>query len=186
MTGSPRLVCFAGVSGAGKDTAGAYLTERHRFVRVAVADPMKDVMMQLFGLSREQLWGDARNLPDPRLGRPPRELYQQFGAACRDIDPEVWIRSFRSRVAALLAEGHRVVCTDLRTSGEWKAARELGGTVWLLERPGAGAPDTMAADATETDLSAAGADRFDGVIANEGSVAELHARIEAALTVHPG
>lgn len=181
MSAPQTLVCFAGVSGAGKDTAGTYLVERHGYKRVAVADALKETMMTLFGLSWEQLWGEARNRPDPRLGRAPRELYQEFGSACRGIDPEVWIRPFRTRIETLLSHGERVVCTDLRTLEELRVVKALGGTVWLLTRTGAGAPGTMALDRTETELSQAEDGLFDEVIPNDGSPIDLHGRIEAAL-----
>ncbi|HET7462267.1 MAG TPA: hypothetical protein VFJ82_13525 [Longimicrobium sp.] len=179
MTG-PCLISLAGVSGAGKDTAGAYLAERHGYVRVAVADPMKELMMRLFGLSREQLWGDERNVPCARLGRPPRELYQQFGRACREIDADVWVKAFRHTVHERLARSERVVCTDVRMLAEARVVRELGGSVWHLRRAGAGAPGALSLDATETEV-VAGFDGFDAVIDNDGSVADLHTRLDEVL-----
>jgi hypothetical protein len=177
------LVCLAGVSGAGKDTAGAYL-ERLGFTRVAVADALKRAMMQLFGLTEAQLWGDARNEPDPRLGRAPRALYQEFGEACVRIDPDVWQRPFRRQVEALLQQGRSVVCTDLRTMDELRTAKELGGTIWLLTRSGAGAPGAMALHRTEREVSEAPRQFFDEVIANDGTPVELHARLDGALAAH--
>jgi hypothetical protein len=182
----PGLVALAGVSGAGKDSAARYLAERHGFRRVAIADPLKETMMALFALTREQLWGDARNLPDPRLGRAPRELYQQFGRACREIDPDVWIRGFRARAAELLGGGERVVCTDLRTLAELRMVRELGGSAWLLRRPSAGAPGALAFDATETELGAVEEGRFDSVIWNDGTPAMLHHRLDQAFRCAAG
>jgi hypothetical protein len=177
------FVCLAGVSGAGKDTAGAYL-EGSGFTRVAVADALKRAMMQLFDLTEVQLWGSARNEPDPRLGRSPRALYQEFGRACVRIDPDVWLRPFRAQVEALLSQGRSVVCTDLRTLAEFRTAKELGGRVWLLTRSGAGAPGSMALHGTEQELSQAPLHWFDEVITNNGSLAELHATIDRGLAAH--
>jgi len=183
VSGGGKLVCLAGISGSGKDAAGAYLAHRHAFQRLAFADPLKDLMMEIFGLTREQLWGDERNVPHPRLGRPPRELYQDFGGACREIDPDVWIRRFRDRLDGLLGAGGAVVCTDLRTLAELRAVKEMGGTTWLIERPGAGAPGRMAMDATETELARAPRDLFDHVIRNDGPTLEhLHHALDHALT----
>lgn len=176
-----RLVALAGVSGAGKDAAAAHLAARHGFVRLALADPLKETMMELFGLTREQLWGEGRNVPDPRLGHAPRALYQRFGEACREIDPEVWLRPFRKRVTELLSAGESVVCTDLRTHAEHRMARELGGSVWLLRRPGAGAPGAMALDRTETELTSAEESTFDAVIWNDGSLGLLSDRLDHTL-----
>lgn len=181
MSAGRGLVCLAGVSGSGKDTAGAYLADRHGFERVALADPLKEAMMALFSLRRDQLWGDERNTPDPRLGRTPRELYQQFGSVCRVIDPDVWLRPFRTRVENMLSAGRRVVCTDLRTPEELRMAREMGAAIWRIERSGAGAPGAMALDATERALSGLPPEAFDRVIGNDGSLAQLHQELERAL-----
>ncbi|MCP3138133.1 deoxynucleotide monophosphate kinase family protein [Pyxidicoccus xibeiensis] len=183
---NPRnFICLAGVSGAGKDTVGSLLTRHHGFERVAIADPMKAILMTLFQLSPDQLWGDGRNSVDPRLGKSPRELYQRFGQTCVELDAEVWLRPFRLRVESLLKAEGRVVCTDLRTSREWKLARALGAELWLVERPGAGAPGALASHATEREAAGAERAQFDAVILNDGSLEALRSRVEETLCRAP-
>jgi hypothetical protein len=180
---SPRnFICLAGVSGAGKDTVGGLLIRHRGFERVAIADPMKAILMTLFQLSPDQLWGEGRNVVDSRLGMAPRELYQRFGQACVELDPEVWLRPFRLRVESLLGSGGKVVCTDLRTANEWKVARALGATLWLVDRPGSGAPGAMAGHATEREAAGAERARFDAVILNDSTLETLDLRIQQALT----
>ncbi|HEX8392150.1 MAG TPA: AAA family ATPase [Longimicrobium sp.] len=181
MSAGPQLIALAGVSGSGKDTVGEFLASRHGYVRVAFADPIKHAMMALFGLEREQLWGERRNQADARLGRSPRELYQQFGKACREIDPLVWVRAFRTEVEGRLCKNERVVCTDLRMRPEFDAVREIGGAAWLVTRPGSGAPGMLANDTTETEVARMDEGCFDAVIRNNGSMAELEMRLSAAL-----
>lgn len=59
------------VAGAGKDEVAKRLSERHGFVTVALADPIKRICRDVFDFSEEQLWGPsaARNAPDPRYLR---------------------------------------------------------------------------------------------------------------------
>lgn len=175
------FICLAGLSGTGKDAAGAHFAAQHGFERAALADPLKRAMMRLFDLDEAQLWGDRRNVVDPRLGRAPRELYQRFGRACVEIDPEVWLRPFRAHVEAILARAGKVVCTDLRTAQELRAAREMGGAIWLVTRRGAGAPGLLAHDATELLAASLGAADVDVVLANESTLADLGEAITAAL-----
>lgn len=175
------VVCLAGVSGAGKDTAGRHMRRRHGFQRVSIADPLKEAVAELFGMSRRQLWGHMRDTRDPRLGKTPRELYQWFGRACVEVDPEVWIRPFRDRVREILSRGGQVVCTDLRTRDELQIVRSLGGAVWLIEREGAGAPGTAAMHTTEIEVARAPHELFDRVIRNDCGVAELHSNLDRAL-----
>jgi hypothetical protein len=181
MSPLPGFICLAGASGAGKDTLGSLLAEAHGYQRVALADPLKVTMMGLFGLSREQLWGEARNVPDARLGRAPRELYQRFGQVCVELDPEVWLRPFRERVESLRREGGRVVCTDLRTPREFEVAREMGAVLWLVVRPGAGAPGALGQHATERGVAAFEASRFHRVLHNTDTLEHLRQGLAEAL-----
>jgi|JI9StandDraft_1071089.scaffolds.fasta_scaffold289912_2 hypothetical protein len=174
-------VCLCGRSGAGKDTVGKYLEQAHGFRRIAIADPMKRIAMELFDLNLDQLWGDLRDVPHERLGGTPRELYQCFGDACRRLDPDVWIRRWCVAVQEALAAGHSVVCTDLRTPEELLAARARGARVWLVRRHGAGAPGQAGEHPTERALPDLPDAAFDRCIDNDGSVAELHACVEATL-----
>ncbi|WP_163870481.1 hypothetical protein [Myxococcus eversor] len=174
MSTPPSLICLSGVSGSGKDTLGGFLATKHGYERVALADPIKWTLMGLLQLDPAQLWGERRNEVDPRFGRMPRELYQRFGQACVELDSEVWLRPFRLRVEAILRSGGRVVCTDLRTQAEWRMARELGASIWLIERPGAGAPGALARHSTEMELKERDRSSFDVVLRNDSSPGALY------------
>lgn len=178
MSGAPRLVALVGVSGAGKDTAADYLGERHGFRRVAFADPLKEWVRTIFALSHEQLWGEERNCRDDRLNLTPRELYQRFGDACRELDPDVLLRAFRSATEAARAAGERLVCTDVRTRAEFDALRAGGWRLFRVVRPGAGAPGSAGEHATETGLRSVADAEFDGVLHNAGTVVELHTQLD--------
>jgi hypothetical protein len=181
MSPVPEFLCLAGASGAGKDTVGAMLTGLHGYQRVALADPLKTVMMGLFGLSAEQLWGSTRNVPDARLGRSPRELYQRFGQVCVELDPEVWLRPFVAQVDSLRRMGKRVVCTDLRTPREFEVARQQGASLWLVTRSGAGAPGVLAQHPTERGVAEFEPSRFHRVLRNEGPLEHLRQELTKAL-----
>jgi hypothetical protein len=57
--------------GTGKDTVADALADEHSFVKVALADPMKRFCQDVYGFSRDQLWGpsSSRNAPDERYPR---------------------------------------------------------------------------------------------------------------------
>lgn len=176
-----QYICLCGRSGAGKDTAGDYLERTHGFRRIAIADPLKQVVQQLFDLDHDQLWGEQRNAPHARLGRTPRELYQAFSDMCRGLDPDVWIRRWSAAVQEALAAGHSVVCTDLRTREELLAARARGARVWRIHRAGSGAPGRAGEHPTERALAELPDAEFDRCINNDGDLAALYACVEAAL-----
>lgn len=111
---SELFLALSGVSRAGKDTVADVLVERHGFVKIALADEVKRILGELFGLSAEQLWGDCKNLPDPRFdsyryaidarypeatdvaerpeGLAPREMFQKTGDGWgRGLYEHVWV-----------------------------------------------------------------------------------------------
>lgn len=64
------IVGISGLSGSGKDEVGKVLVEQHHFVRVAFADIMKRICMEVFDFTEEQVWGDGKNKPDGRYKLP--------------------------------------------------------------------------------------------------------------------
>jgi hypothetical protein len=60
-----------GSANSGKDTVADHLVEKHGFVKVALADPMKRFCMEVYDFTEEQLWGPSpmRNAPDKRYPR---------------------------------------------------------------------------------------------------------------------
>jgi hypothetical protein len=173
MTRKPpvMLIGLAGKSGAGKDTAADFICSRDGFVRVAIADPIKEATGLIFGLTKDQLWGAGRNVVDPRYEQTPRELYQALGSACRSIHSEVWLRRWREAIVDRLAAGQRVVVPDVRLPGEIYLVHELGGVVWRIERPNARAPGLAGLDVTEMALDAS--DEMDAVIVNDRTKEQL-------------
>jgi hypothetical protein len=76
-----RLVGISGAAGVGKDTATHRLVDKHGFVQIALADPIKRFVYQTFDFSEKQLWGPSslRDKPDSR--------YQKY---CGDSIDESW------------------------------------------------------------------------------------------------
>lgn len=177
---APRIIALVGLSGAGKDTVGEILAT-HRYQRVALADSMKRHVGAVFDLDDEQLWGEGRNTRIERLGCTPRELYQRFSDACRQLDPDVWLRPWKRELERRLADRARVLCTDVRTKQEFEQVRALGGRVWRITRPGAGAPGAAGMHATERELAELPNRAFDRVIDNDGDLDDLRMKVESSL-----
>jgi len=124
------IVGICGLAGSGKDEVGKILVEKHGFVAIAIADPMKRFLMEVFDFSEDQLWGpsEERNRPDKRYvswtaniphmlteealklhpgGQvpqylTPRHALQQLGTEWgRSCYPDVWVE-YTMRVAKLL------------------------------------------------------------------------------------
>jgi hypothetical protein len=50
-----KVIALSAFKTSGKDTVANYLCEKHDFKRVAFADPLKDLVTQIFGLERSDL-----------------------------------------------------------------------------------------------------------------------------------
>lgn len=141
------LIGLLGHKGAGKDTLGRVLTEKHGYTRASFADDLRlEVFKALVRTSKteqapkivesqndynaflsyvEAHKHDALDLPSGW----PRQLLQAWGQMRRDIyGDDYWI----NRIA--LGEG--VVVTDVRFPNEAAAIKKAGGILWRVVRPG--------------------------------------------------
>lgn len=103
-----------------------------------------------------------------------RALLQEYGTEVRRADyAGYWVDRWRDR---LCNEGHvDVVAPDTRYPNEVHMARSLGGYVVLVTRPGA--PVDLSHESER--LPAKWAGGWDYVFVNDGTVADLHAKVRA-------
>lgn len=174
-----RLVGISGKSGSGKDTIAAHLGERYAFRRVAIADRLKRMTLETFALAPDQLWGAGRDTLDPRWDLTPREIYQRLGDALRNIHPETLVRGWIADTRSMLEEGVSVVTPDIRTPLEVVALRGAGGELWRVRRGEPLLRGAAAEHLTETALD--DLRDVDVDLVNDGSIADLIARVDAAI-----
>jgi len=58
---APKLVGLAGRAGSGKSTCAAWLVEHRQAVEFSLAEPLKLLAMDVFGFSREQVFGTQKD-----------------------------------------------------------------------------------------------------------------------------
>jgi len=155
-----------GQAKSGKDTLADYLVEKHGFVRIALADEIKRIMMRIYDMSEEQLWGDSKETPDTRypiFGRgfmTPRVGMQLIGTeVVRQLYQDTWI-DLGMKYARLVLEGTHyydrtkgvlpnrrisrlfrrkpagVAIPDIRFKNEVQGVHAEGGNIIRLKRPG--------------------------------------------------
>lgn len=177
---------ITGYMRSGKDAVAAYLCERHGYTRFAFGDELKRYANEIFNVEE---------------GTKPRELYQWFGQTMRQRDPDVWVRKCFAEIQKyhVICEveyesGYannllRAVITDLRQPNEYARCRAEGYVIIRVKAPEAlriqraiESADTFnLSDLThETELHV---DSFevDYEITNDGTLAELYAKVEAIL-----
>ena len=136
----PIIIALTGPAGCGKDTVGIIITtelqrkQEYAYSLEALAFPMKQFCMDLFGWSYDQMYGSSelRNKPDPD-GLTPRKALQTLGTEWgRALREDVWVDALLSRIERNAAHWHIPcvsVVTDLRFPNEARRIREAGGLI---------------------------------------------------------
>lgn len=167
------LIALTGPAGCGKTTAARYLIERHDFVRVRFADPLKR-MLGALGLSSEQIDGAEKESPcDLLCGQTSRWAQQylgtEWGREC--IDEGLWVHHWR--LACDEAVGRNIVVDDCRFPNEVSAIRDDGGFVIRIDGRGGDIGDDHISERAITAPMLS--------IGNAGSVEQFHERLDALL-----
>lgn len=173
------LVGVCGKAGAGKDTAGDYLIKSHGFKKIALADPIKRIVKDVFVLDDYTVYDRiAREQP---LEKWPnwtvRKLLQFIGTEMfRDnIDDAIWVKSLWYRIQE--DKTNNYVVTDVRFPNELQFFRDNakhGEFICLkIVRPGYNGNVGLTGHASEAyDLQG------DFEIVNDGSYQDLYNKID--------
>ncbi len=142
-----RDVALIGQARSGKDTVGSRLVERYGYTRLAFADPLKEmaidinpyvptvpgVCVRLASLIADVGWEYAKeHYPEVR------RILQHTGQTVRDRDPDYWVRVL---VRRMLDTPGPIVVTDVRYPNELETLRNYGFRTVRIIRPSLGDPD---------------------------------------------
>lgn len=147
-------LAISGKARRGKDTLRTPLIEEHGIVPVSFADPMREVMRHVTGLSAEELEAiktkrttpeiraklppSLRALSDEELGDRYRNTMQFLGTECYRVQwaPDTWTFEFEKRLAnAVDAGAPGVVLADLRFENEFTYLKEKGFAMVRISGP---------------------------------------------------
>lgn len=182
---------------SGKDTIGNYLVEKHGFVRVGFADKVRESLYKLNPLVHVG-WHDpievqkyleynawqvirVRDLVDTfgwetaKAVREVRELLQRMGTEVgrETLRETIWLELLEKKVRPILADGGRVVVTDMRFDNEATILSALGRTRLIkVTRPGAVPPNGHKSEGGLSDFF------IDYHLKNNGTIADLTHQVE--------
>jgi len=153
------IIGFAGKKLVGKDTAGLYVAQKYGLKKVAFADLLKKIAFMI--------WRIDFSTMDPAEKERKRIYLQALGDIVRDIDDESWVN------ALFYNEGHdNLVICDVRYPNEVVNIKDMGGFVIKIER------NTGLEDGHRSENSMDQFKCFDAVFTNDGSIHELHSKID--------
>jgi len=130
-------IAITGKLRSGKSTISNHLVTAHGFTPVSFGGALKLYAEKMFKHSNVYK-SEPITRPDPFGGvetisyRKPRRLFQDFGQAMRELDPDIWIDHVAERIrlieleAAAKSEQARIIIDDLRQPNEYEWARASG------------------------------------------------------------
>lgn len=140
---SNKLILVHGLKFAGKSQVAERLMGDHGYVRVKMADPLKNMIRSLLrdaGLDADTIErcveGDMKEVPLEQLcGRTTRYAMMMLGNEWRDLlHDKLWAYIAASKIEALLADGRRVVVDDIRYPHEIEILERFNPVKWVITR----------------------------------------------------
>ena len=188
-----RDIALIGRMGSGKDAIAAHLCSAHGYTRIAFADGVRDMALEIdpliAGRTVINMFGDAGNEVfrlseivgeagwDAAKREHPevRRILQHCGMTVRRLQSYLWLNAGLAKLDAL--DFADAVFTDVRFTNEADALRDRGFAVVRVVRASAQAAEG-AQHVSETEL-----DDYpvDDVVYNDGSLADLAQSVDAML-----
>ena len=166
---------------SGKDTLANYLQDvfnekyNRRFKLVAFAEALKKMCRENFDLSIEQLWGNAKEIPDKKykkmgLGEywTPREIMQEIGEFYRKIDYDFWVRTLDNYIESNKFKD--VIITDIRYINECRYVKSKQGFLIKIVRD---VDNKIHGSNHESETNLDNYRDFDLIISNNGTINDL-------------
>lgn len=182
------IIGLCGAAGCGKSTVAGHLRSSHKFIDMALADPLYDMVSAMLGQPKEWLKDRAnKEQAIDWVGMSPRRVLQllgtEFGRGV--LGDDIWIRHLMRRIdattRAMNSYWSREVdisfaVSDVRFDNEASAIKSRGGAIWKVVRPGQPAiPGNHSSEGGVSDSL------VDIVITNDGTVRSLEAAVDEAL-----
>jgi len=131
------IIGLTGQAQSGKTTIAMELVKRG-FVKLSLADPIKEILTKIYDLSPAQISGYLKEEIDPRYDISPRFMMQMLGTeVARNIHEDTWVMHLHRRIL-----GHQyddpmvnIVVDDIRYDNEAEGIRSWGGCIVGILRP---------------------------------------------------
>ena len=126
------IIGLTGKARSGKDTVAEHLALAHGFHHYWFSKPMKEACRSMFGWDDAHLYGDLKEVVDPRFGISPRVALQTLGTEWgrNTINSDLWIL----RAQKEMEQHDCIVISDCRFDNEAEAVLSAGGIVIEVSR----------------------------------------------------
>ena len=140
------IIGICGLIGSGKGSVADILVQEHNYIKLAVADKLKDGVASVFGWDRQMLEGDNAESRKWREQKDefwtqetgneitPRLVLQLFGTDCmrNGFYDGIWVSLVKQELQKNPEQNY--VIPDVRFENEAKMIRSLGGKICQVRR----------------------------------------------------
>ena len=178
------IIGITGRKQNGKDTIADNLLQ-YGFIKRSFADSLKEGSMKIFGFTKEQGYGDLKEVIDEEWGVTPRQVLQfvgtdlfrgHMGELIEGLGPGFWVKVIVTFYKRMLKDdpNAKLVVPDLRFPDEVDAIHDLGGIVIKVKRPGYDTSD----DCHESELMIDKIQNCEYFVDNDGSFEDLWKKVD--------
>ena len=182
------LIGIVGYAHHGKSTTADFF-KTLGFTEYAFADPLKSVVMAMFGFTKEQCYDiKLKEVVDPFWGISPRTALIAVGEhnaeKLKDLMPDLdlgefrrlWIRKFEREYSENKWNEKNIIVSDIRHADEANAIKKLGGYILRVHNPRIKMDEAFRQSASEQRVRDI---RFDGILINDSNKIDLYRDVTA-------
>jgi len=177
------LIGICGKAGAGKDTIADYLVQKHLFKKIALADPIKRMVKDVFVLDDNTVYDRvAREQPLPQWnGWTVRKFLQVIGTELfrKNIDDSIWVKSLWYRVKEDPSSNY--VVSDIRFPNELTYLKANCSDFFTIKVKRQGCDGNVGLKGHESEAYDLESDYF---IENNGLFEDLYTKVDGILFTH--
>lgn len=165
------IIGLAGYAQSGKDTFASILVEKYGFTRLAFADKVRELALEIRPSLRTPY--GVEDWDELKKEESVRELLQDLGLGVRKvIGSNTWVDLVMEQI---IDDEQNVVITDVRFPNEVQAIKAAGGKVGRISRPGVNAVNDHYSEHALANVA------LDFAIENDGDLNDLNEVVEFAL-----
>lgn len=179
-----KIIGLTGPAGAGKDAAADALCFKHRYARIALADPIRAGVTAIFGLPNGALESRAdKERCIEWIGKSPRQLMQTLGTEWgrEHVAHDIWLKITERKIQVRIDNAkytgiQGIVVTDIRFPNEAEWLLKRGTLVHIVRNKS----DLPALDSeTAQHVSEQGIKPLDDapILINDGTLEDLYASV---------
>jgi hypothetical protein len=171
------IIGLTGYARSGKDTVANILIEEYGFTRLAFADKIRDLLVEvnpilsdghrLNEILKDYGWEVAKAKTEVR------RLLQDLGVGARKVfgDNHWIVEAFKD-----IDRSKNYVVTDVRFENEAEFIKSFSGQIWRIKRPGI---EAVNAHVSESELDGY---KSDQIFMNNGTIDDLTALVKTRMT----